>query len=66
MTRPVVGRYQCFGAKSSLNFQGWSNIDLQLNFYSLKMEAPSSSETVVPIIGIPENTVARTVNLAKL
>jgi hypothetical protein len=66
MTLPVVGRYQCFGTKCCLHFQNWSNIDLQLNFYSLKMEAPSSSETVVPIIGIPEDTVARTVNLAKL
>ena len=66
MTLPVVGRYLCFGAKCCLHFQDSSNIDLQLNFYSLKMEAPSSSETVVPTIDIPEDTVARTVNLTKL
>jgi hypothetical protein len=46
-------------------FSVLENIDLQLNFYSLKMEAPSPSETVIPIIGFSEDTVARTVNLGK-
>ena len=66
MTRLVVGRYQRFRVTCCLRYQGWSNKDLELNFYSLKKLAPGSSETVVPIIGIPEDTVARTVNLAKL
>jgi hypothetical protein len=66
MTRPIVGIYQRFGTTYCLHLQGWSNIDLQPNFYSPKMEEISSSKMAVLNIGLPVDTVARTVNLAKL